>query len=49
MTGHWLVFARVDERNYYLTLARHDEKDEKIFERVKIAANWYPNTEMLAA
>lgn len=47
MTGHWLVFSRVKERNYYLTLARHDEPDEGIFERARIAANYYPEWNFL--
>lgn len=47
MTGHWLVFSRVEDKNYYLTLASHEETDETIFARAKAAANFYPENDLL--
>lgn len=34
VTGEWIVFQVYKGRNYYLTLAAHDEGDENIFKRV---------------
>ena len=33
MSGEWIVFQKYNEKNYYLTLAAHDEGDENIFKR----------------
>lgn len=35
LTGDWIVFAKHEGRNYYLCLARHDEPDADIFNRIK--------------
>lgn len=34
LTGEWIVFQKYRDKNYYLTLATHDEDDEEIFKRV---------------
>ncbi|SFK71680.1 hypothetical protein [Caulobacter sp. UNC279MFTsu5.1] len=34
LTGEWIIYAKHGGKNYYLTLARHDEGDENILERV---------------
>jgi hypothetical protein len=34
LTGEWIVFMKHNQKNYYLTLAEHDESDEKIFNRI---------------
>lgn len=34
ITGEWIVFAKYNKQNYYLTLAAHGEKDEVIYQRV---------------
>lgn len=39
LTGDWIVLYRKDNQNYYLTLARHEEPDEQIKERVVEALN----------
>lgn len=33
-TGEWVVFQKYQNKNYYLTLASHDEADELIYKRV---------------
>lgn len=33
-TGEWIIFAKFEEKNYYLTLAAHSESDYSIFERI---------------
>jgi hypothetical protein len=35
MTGHWLIFAEYQGKNFYLTIAAHDEGDQVIFDRIK--------------
>jgi hypothetical protein len=35
MTGHWIVYAEFEEKNYYLCLASHDEGDDVIYERIR--------------
>lgn len=30
ITGHWIIYAVHNEKKYYLTLARHDDPDDKI-------------------
>lgn len=35
LTGEWIVFGTFNEKNYYLSVASHDEGDEVIFERLK--------------
>lgn len=46
MTGEWIVFAKRDAGNVYLTLASHSEADEKIRERVDRAAAEFPDLEL---
>lgn len=35
LTGEWIVFAKYEQKNYYLTLAKHKEEGQVIFERIK--------------
>lgn len=35
LTGQWIVFAKHDQRNYYLCLNTHDAGDQMIFDRIK--------------
>ncbi|HEY5602207.1 MAG TPA: hypothetical protein VIM41_03785 [Gammaproteobacteria bacterium] len=37
LTGEWIVFKKHEGRNFYLTLAAHDEGDEDIRRRVEMA------------
>ena len=37
ISGEWIVFQVHNGKNYYLTLAAHDEGDENIFKRVRDA------------
>lgn len=46
MTGEWIVFAKRDNGNVYLTLARHDEADEEIRKRVDQAAAEFSDLEL---
>jgi hypothetical protein len=41
-TGEWIVFARIGDANYYLTLGTHDEGDERILERIKLCVPQFP-------
>ncbi len=34
LTGEWIVFKEYKSKNYYLTLASHDESDMSIYKRV---------------
>lgn len=34
-TGDWIVYKKTDKGNFYLTLAKHTESDEKIYNRIK--------------
>ena len=34
LTGEWIVYSCLDQQNYYITLACHDEGDEAIAERL---------------
>jgi hypothetical protein len=40
LTGEWAVFHRHEGRNYYLTLASHDEANEAIHERAVLACDF---------
>lgn len=40
LSGEWIVFQEYQSKNYYLTLAAHDEGDENIFKRVQIVYNF---------
>ena len=42
ITGEWIVFARQDEVNYYLTLGTHLEGDEAIWRRVAACSGEFP-------
>lgn len=35
LTGEWIVLGKQEGKNYYLSVASHDEGDEVIFERLK--------------
>ena len=35
LTGEWIIFAKYESCNYYLTIARHTEKDIEIYNRLK--------------
>lgn len=47
LTGEWIVFAKHEEKNYYLCLATHHTGDESIFNSIR-AACW-PQFPFLAA
>ncbi len=34
ITGEWIIFAKHEGRNYYLTLASHKEGDQNIYNRI---------------
>ena len=34
-TGDWIVYKKIDNSNYYLTIAKHNESDEQIYNRIK--------------
>jgi len=38
ITGEWIVFAKFDGRNFYLTLASHNEGEDNVYERVRKSA-----------
>ena len=40
VTGEWLVFHKHEGKNYYLTLAAHDEGDQTIYERALLACDF---------
>ncbi|HSH52110.1 MAG TPA: hypothetical protein VK982_10355, partial [Bacteroidales bacterium] len=50
-TGEWIVFAQIDNKNYYLCLATHGEAiefgDEIIFNRISDCFQEFPNVEEL--
>ncbi len=35
LTGEWIVFAKHEEKNYYLTLCTHKVGDQAIYDRIK--------------
>jgi len=35
LTGEWIIYSKYNGKNYYLTLAEHNEGDEKVFNRIK--------------
>jgi ribosomal protein L22 len=47
-TGQWLVFARHDETNYYLTLGLHGD-DEEIWKRCRACAHEFGELKILRA
>jgi hypothetical protein len=46
LTGEWIVFARHQGLNHYLTLGRHGE-DEEIWKRCRACAPEYPELSIL--
>jgi hypothetical protein len=42
LTGQWIVFAKDSGRNFYLTLALHDETAEAIARRIHGCAFDFP-------
>ena len=42
LTGEWIVYARHEGKNYYLTLATHSEPDEKILKRIALCRDDFP-------
>lgn len=37
MTGEWVVFHKHEDKNYYLTIASHNESNDQIYARVSLA------------
>ncbi len=35
LTGEWIIFGKQDGKNYYLSVATHDEGDDVIFSRIQ--------------
>ena len=35
LTGEWIIYQKYQNKNYYLTIASHDEKDIDIHKRIK--------------
>jgi hypothetical protein len=48
LTGEWIVFAKANGRNIYLTLAGHDETNEAVFSRCSSAPKEFPELVSLA-
>ena len=46
LTGEWIIYARQDDRNTYLTLGIHGD-DHAIYERVQACANEFPDLELM--
>jgi hypothetical protein len=42
MTGEWIVFAKIENKNYYLTLGAHEEGENKILERIRTCTTEFP-------
>lgn len=36
LTGEWIIFAKHDQKNYYLCLNTHNAGDQEIFERINL-------------
>ena len=47
LTGEWVVFAKQDGINYYLTLGAHQEDDEVIWRRCKMCETEFPELRIL--
>jgi hypothetical protein len=47
LTGEWIVFAKQDGINFYLTLAHHKEDSEAIWRRCKACAPEFPQLQVL--
>jgi len=48
LTGEWIVFAKANSRNIYLTLAGHDETNDAVFSRCSSAPKEFPELVSLA-
>lgn len=48
LTGEWIVFAKMNGRNIYLTLAGHGETDEAVFTRCSKAREEFPELAIFA-
>ncbi|MEJ3602599.1 hypothetical protein WFH67_18900 [Vibrio vulnificus] len=35
LTGEWIVFAKLEDKNYYLALGEHDGSDHQLYEVIK--------------
>jgi hypothetical protein len=35
MTGEWVIYAQHESQNFYLCLAKHNDGDEKIREKIE--------------
>lgn len=40
MTGEWVIYAQHESQNFYLCLAKHDDGDEKIREKIERICLW---------
>jgi hypothetical protein len=47
LTGEWVVFAKQDDVNYYLTLGTHTEEKEAIWRRCKACAAEFPGLRII--
>lgn len=47
MTGEWIVFAKYESKNYYLTIASHGEDDCDIWDRCERCKSEFPNLPIL--
>ena len=47
LTGEWIVLAKQDGANYYLTLGSHTETDEAVWQRCKLCAKQFPELQVL--
>lgn len=41
-SGEWIIFAKHEGRNYYLTLASHSEDDDAILQKLACSAEEFP-------
>ncbi|HJT43493.1 MAG TPA: hypothetical protein VJ750_08330 [Rhizomicrobium sp.] len=47
LTGEWIVFAKQDDKAYYLTLGAHTEGDEAIWRRCKACASEFSDLKII--
>ncbi|MBC8240447.1 MAG: hypothetical protein H8E30_08215 [Alphaproteobacteria bacterium] len=47
-TGEWVVFAKMPDRNIYLTLATHDEDEKEVLRRCVVGVRQFPELNELA-
>jgi hypothetical protein len=48
LTGEWIIFAKANGRNIYLTLAGHGETNEEVLSRCSLAPEEFPELASLA-